>query len=196
MKTASAAWLALSLYLAVNSAGAQEPSRATRVAVVDVVYAFDQLDEKASMEAELAELGRSFESERERRSKRLQVLRADLDVLKTDSPAYRKTLAEIERLVIELRVLTTHQAGRLQRERANRTEQLYRRLLAGIAQVADERGIDVVLFKEREPDFRKATSEQIATLIQVRKVLWHRDSLDLTDAVVTRVNVAYRNGRK
>ena len=193
MKTASAVWLALSLCLVSTSA--QGEPRPTRIAVVDVVRAFEELDEKATMEAELADMGRSFQTERERRAKRLQELRADLDVLKTDSPAYRKTLAEIERLVIELRVLTTHQAKRLHRERANRTEQLYRRLLTGIAHVADDQKFDLVLFKEREPNFKDATSEQVATLIQVRKVLWHHDALDLTDAVVTRVNVAFRNAR-
>ena len=168
----------------------------TRVAVVDVQRAFNDLEEKAELEAQLRSLATEFESDRQQRVKTLREAEADLEILVRDSPAYRQQLAKVERLAIELRVTQNHHVQRLNRRRAVQTEHLYRRLLDGIGQVAETSDVDLVLFKESTPDFTRADAqtkpEQIAALIQVRKVLWHRDALDLTDAVVNHLNARYR----
>ena len=63
----------------------------------------------------------------------------------------------------------------------------------GIGRVAKENGYDVVLYKEQEPDFQNVKAEAINQMIQLRKVLWSADDLDLTDQAVTRMNNEYKN---
>ena len=72
-------------------------------------------------------------------------------------------------------------------------EDLYRKCLDATEVVAKDLGYDVVLFKESTPDFNYENPQQLSTQIQVRKLLWSADEVDITDAVAQRMNNAYNN---
>jgi len=79
----------------------------------------------------------------------------------------------------------------LLREHRRYTKQLYEEILAVVAQVAKQRGIDVVLYVEREVVQTEDTRE-LLTMIERRKVLYASDQVDLTQTVLARLNEAYR----
>ena len=71
---------------------------------------------------------------------------------------------------------------------------LYEAASAAVAQVAQDRGIDIVIVTSELPDMAqlaRAESQQIAAILQNRKVLYSKDSADITQAVLARMNADF-----
>jgi Skp family chaperone for outer membrane proteins len=168
------------------------PAKPPAIAVVDVQEAFNLLEEKAAIEADLRDMAAALEQQKQALQTQLRQLEADLEILPDGTPVKKQKLTEYEQTAIRLRVFVSHGQAKLTRERGVRIELLYRRLLEGVAAVAEANRLDLVLFKEPQPDFRGKDPDQIAALIQVRKVLYHRDALDITRDVVNHLNGRHR----
>ena len=78
-------------------------------------------------------------------------------------------------------------------EKVLQTGSMYRKLIDAMGKVATENGYDMVIFKEKEIPFNKLKPEALSTYIAMRKVLWVRNDLDITDQVVQRMNNEWRN---
>ena len=109
------------------------------------------------------------------------------------TPAFNEKQAQLEQKAIELQAWRGYQNQRLNRERGLQIERLYRNVTDTIGRVAEENGFDIVMFKERPVDFTGAKPEALKTLIQVRKVLWAAEQLDLTDQVIQMMNNDFSN---
>ncbi|MBI1337055.1 MAG: hypothetical protein GC164_08845 [Phycisphaera sp.] len=165
--------------------------RPTAVAVCDVQRAFDAMEEKKHVEADLQTRAQKLQQEKQDREKEITQLQSDLDMLAPDTPAYDQKQADLERRAIEYRAWLEFQTNKLNRDRATSIESLYRKLLDSIGTVAKDNGYDMVVFKETAVNFKGAKPEQLSALIQVRKVLWASDDLDITDLAITQVNNAF-----
>ncbi len=187
--------LGLCWFAGANANHALLAGKPSAVAVIDVTKAFDALAEKDAIEADLKSQGEKLKVEEQAKRKHILALQGDLEVLAKDSPAWRRKNEELQTAAIELRVWQTFENGKLNRERGLQIERLYRKLSDAVARHGKDNGYHVVLFKEKPVDFRNAKPEQIPTLIQVRKVLWHSDELDITDAVIQSMNNEYKNSR-
>lgn len=186
----SAAVIAAVSMFAVNHAHAQTSS----VAVVDVQKAFDSLREKTTIEAELQTKADQVRQEDEQRKNAIKGLQEDLQILAPGTAAYENKQEELERAVLDRQVWLNFQQSKLNRERAVRIENIYKKMIETIGRVATSSGYKVVLFKEPEVRFTNVQKpEQISALIQVRKVLWAADELDLTDQVIQRMNNEFQN---
>lgn len=179
----------------VVGVGAQGMSaaRPTKVAVVDVLKVFNGLQEKSQIEADIRTRGEKLRQEEEARRKELMDLQNDLKILAPETPAYTQKTDQIKSKLIELRVWSEMQGEGLKSESSIQLANLYRKMLDTIGRVAKENGYDVVLYKEQEPDFQNVKAEAINQMIQLRKVLWSADDMDLTDQAVTRMNNEYKN---
>jgi len=165
----------------------------TAVAVVDVQRAFDSLQEKDQIEADLRAEAERLKVDEENKKKSIRELQADLEILAQGAPAWKQKKAALDTALIELQVWRSFETNKLNRERGVQIENLYRKVVDAIGRVAKDNGYDVVLFKEKPVEFKGAKPEQIPTLIQVRKVLWSADELDLTDLVIQQMNAQFRN---
>ena len=189
---ATASVLALAAFLSPSAA--QAPARAaapTRVAVCDVVMAFNNYERAR-------DLTKQFEAEGERikqldadRAQAIQKLRERLDALAPGSKEYKARLEELEGLADEQEVWRGVQNGKILRRRRERTEEMYGEILDAIAEVAKERGFDIVIYREAV-DVASQTTAQLLQKIALRKCLYARPALDLTQAVLERANQNYR----
>jgi Skp family chaperone for outer membrane proteins len=170
--------------------------RPTAVAVVDVQKAFDALAEKDQIEADLRAEAERLKLQEEDKKKSIRELQADLEILAQGQPAWKAKKEQLDTGLIELQVWRNFETQKLNRERGVQIENLYRKLTDSIGRVAGQQGYDVVLFKEKPVEFRGAEPQQIPTLIQVRKVLWSADDLDVTNAVITDMNNQFRSGTR
>jgi len=168
-------------------------ARPTKVAVVDVLKVFNGLQEKTQVEADIRTRGERLRNEEEARRKELNDLQTDLQLLATDTPAYAQKTEQIKAKVIELQVWSRINADNLQAESSIQLANIYRKMLETIGRVAKENQYDLVIYKEQQADFANAKAETINQLIQIRKLLWSADDLDLTDQVITRMNNEYKN---
>jgi len=167
--------------------------RPTSVAVVDVQLVFESLKEKVQIEADLKGRLEQLNQDEQDRKRELEELKSDLEILAPDTPAYNEKQAKLEQSAIELQAWRTFQTQKLNRERGLQIERLYRKLLDAIGRISQQNGYDLVLFKEKPVDFRGTKPEALNTLIQVRKVLWSSDELDLTDQIIQLINNEFSN---
>ncbi len=167
--------------------------RPTSVAVMDVERAFNAMKEKAQIEADLQVQTQKLQEEKTNREKELRQLQADLEILAPDTPAFVQKQSDLEQKAVELQSWAQFQTAKVNRERAVQIEGLYRKLSEGAGRVAKENGYDLVIFKEGAVNFRRANPEQLSALIQIRKLLWAADDLDITDLVLTTLNNEYVN---
>ncbi|MEX0775432.1 MAG: OmpH family outer membrane protein [Phycisphaeraceae bacterium] len=177
----------------MTSPALAQKARPTAIAVVDVQKVFDSLQEKNQVEADLQSRANALKQEETDRRKKLDDLQKDLEMLAPGTTAHTQKQEDLERQAVELQAWQQFQNQKLQRERSLQIEGLYRKILDAIGRVAKEAGYDLVLFKEGAIDFKNANPQQLAALIQVRKVLWSAPDLDVTDQVTQRMNNEYKN---
>lgn len=179
--------------LAVTLAAGAVKGRPTALAVVDVQKSFDSLSEKVQVEADLQSAADKIKQEELDRQKDLKQLQEDLGILARNTPAFTQKSDELEKKVVEFQAWRNWQTAKLSRERGVRIEDIYRKLTDAIGRVAKESGYDMVLFKEGPIRFPADKPEQISAMVQVRKVLWAADDLDLTEQVIQKMNNEYKN---
>jgi Skp family chaperone for outer membrane proteins len=162
------------------------------VAVIDVTGAFDQLEEKKDLESRLDQDLAEFRNEAQAREQELNQARSRLQFLEEDSPAHREKVAELDEMVFSYQLWRRKTEARLNRRRLRVLENLYEKIASAVGEVCRREGCEVALFKEQDLDFGGQKQEQFAALVQMRKVVWSSDRVDLTDTVVQLMNNRYR----
>ena len=168
-------------------------ARPTSVAVADIQKIFDSLSEKVQTEADLQAQADKFKQEQMDREKDLKQLQSDLEILASGTPAFKQKSEEGEKKAFEYQAWRSFAQSRIGRERAIRIEDIYRKVIDSTGRLAKESGYDVVLFKEGTFRFPADKPEQISGIIQMRKVLWAADDLDITDQVIQKMNNEFKN---
>lgn len=175
---------------------AAQPARrraapATRVAVCDIIELLDNYQRAKDLMAALRNDGERIEREREARRKKIEQMNQQLDGLKSGSPAFRKMLDKMEEARFEGEAWLKFQGARGMREHHRLTKLLYADIQDAIAKIAKARGIHVVLSFDRK-EVPTKTTVQLAQLMESRKVIWHDESIDLTEAVLVQLNKEYQ----
>ncbi len=169
--------------------------RTTSVAVCDVQVTFASLKEKAQIEADIQTQKQRLQQEKQKREQEIRQLQSDLEILSPDTPAYDQKQQELEQKSIRFQAWAAFQNKKLNRVRALQVEKIYKHMIDAIGRVAQENGYDLVLYKEGAVKFRGAKPEQLSGLIQIRKVLWSAEDLEITELVVTTMNNEFVNQR-
>lgn len=170
------------------------PPPGTQVAVVDIVRIFDECDQIKDLNVVLRDAKESVEKEAEARKKVLSQKEVELAAFSPDSPDYAPRRDEFARLNIEANVWLQVKRAQMAREHFNWTRIVYEDLNRAVAQVGRERGFLVVLQKrEFRPDLvEEGNVENLRQMIHARAVIYLDDSLDITDAVLKKMNTDYR----
>lgn len=176
-------------------AAANKP-RAVTVAVVDVQKVFNSLDEKASVEADITQQTESLQKQEQDKQTALKALQADLSVLVAGTKAYDDTQDKLENKAIEFKVWQQFNQRKLEHDKAARLEALYKKVVDAIGSIAKSSGYDLVLFKDNTGDIKGENQQQLAAMIQVRKVLYSAPDLDITDQVTQKLNNEWNNRKK
>jgi Skp family chaperone for outer membrane proteins len=189
--------LALSLTSLVTLQGQNTPKpRSISAAVVDLQKVFNSLEEKKSVEAEIVRRKEANDRTEQERAQEVRALQADLGVLAPDTDAFKQTQAKAEQKAIELEVWARLEKAKLEREAAIQMEGLYLKVLAAIKKKAERDGIDLVLYKDPTESARGRNQQEVATTIQLRKVLYAAPELDITDQITQMLNNEYNNRAK
>ena len=166
-------------------------NNSTRIAVVDVQKAFNDLDERRALEAAMVVSQEELEKEAATRQAALRSQLNDLQILNAESQQYQDAQLELERATIEFRVWADTQQARLQRQQALHLENLYKGLITNIATVAQEDGFDLVLQKDDSLNLTQKDQQALTAMIVQRKVLFAADNIDITQRVIAAANNTY-----
>lgn len=171
------------------------PTGADRVGVCDIVQIFNQYARAADLNTALNEKGQALQAEDTKRGEAIDALTKELELLKEGSPEYEQRFNEAQRLTIERQAWVKFQESLVMRERHRLTLEMYEEVRKAVGEVAQQRGIDVVLYNVREP-LKGETTQQLLQEMQDRKVLYSSDSADMTEVVLAKLNEAYRASKK
>jgi Skp family chaperone for outer membrane proteins len=166
----------------------------TAVAVVNVQKVFNSLKEKQDIEAELKQRAQSLQSNEKEKRQKIQQMKSNLDVLKPGTSEYQQQEQKLERAVVDLKAWAQYKQQKMKRTRGVKMESLYRKTTDTAGNVAEDNGFDLVLYDEGSADLNYQSSKQLSTMIQMRKVLWSNDKLNITDQVIQRMNNQYQAG--
>jgi Skp family chaperone for outer membrane proteins len=168
--------------------------QSTRVAVADVKEVFNNLQEMASIRADIQTQQDALSNELSQRQQELRNLEADLGVLNPNEADYEQTRQQIREKAVELEVWQRVNRATLQQEAALQMANMYRKTLDAVGRVADQNGYDLVLYRDNKEPMQTDSQQSVSTQIFLRKVLWVRPSIDVTDQVTQMMNNEFGAG--
>jgi Skp family chaperone for outer membrane proteins len=179
----------VALVLAWSQGRAQGPSPDSKYAVVDAEQVLDTCQQTVDTKRLISERSERLQKQLESRRQAIHTKQADFTALHPDSPEAYKLQEELDRLQIEFETVQKIEQGEMLRERNLWVAEVYRQLMATIKQIAEAKGLDMVLFQDSfDP---KNPTKTIIERMGPRRVLYARQYLDLTDEVLRVLNEAY-----
>jgi Skp family chaperone for outer membrane proteins len=166
----------------------------TRVGVCDVVQIFSSYDRAKDMTDKLEKRRQAIQAENQTKAKDLDAINVELEGLKPGSDEYEKRFNDKARMTADLDSWQNLQKALLLRDHERLTREMYQEINDAIARVAKERDLQIVLFRD-QAELVSADSGDIMRQIASRRVLYYDGRLDVTDAVLLRLNEAYRSAK-
>lgn len=183
-----AAWIVATQ--AKSAQTANSTSGTMRIGVVDLVRVFNEFDQTKALNAELEKYKVQISDEKAKREERLDVEKNTLQGFSPDSAEYVQRLKAFKKTMIEHKAWLAATREDIGDEHRAWIERTYTAVTAGIAAVAKQRGIDVVLTRE-ELDTNVAETEALLKQILNRKVVYFDSNLDVTEAVLVNLNETF-----
>ena len=166
-----------------------------RIGLVRVRKVFRECKSNISYRQQvLAEYNKAT-AELERLSKEIQADEAGLKTLKPTSPDYLKQYKQILEKRANLEAQQQYHKQRRALTEQRHTEQLYKQILEITKDVAEQKGLDLVL-QDDEPEFPLASADELVMVINTHKVLYSAGCLDITAEVIARLDEAEGTGGK
>ncbi len=184
--------------LLMRHSGAQQAdvtAGPTSLAVCDIEAIFRNYDRATDLLERLNDDRIRIKNEYEQRGKAVQALELELGALKEGSEEFEARFQEIQRLGIESNTYLQFNESLIRRKHHRLTEEMYQEILVGIARAAQEKGIDLVLYLDEQVAQSAKDAMELLAQIRNRKVLYSRESLDITQVVLDRLNQAYRDSQ-
>ncbi len=184
---AAAAWA-----LAERSGAQAAKSTATgRVGCVNVVVVFNGFQRQKDLTEEMNQLQARLQEENRQRRDKIDALQAELERLDPDDPTYVQRTRDLLAQQIDYKNWVDLRQADLTREVGLWTVKIYREILKATEALAEKEGYDLILYKgEFEPT--SMDPETVKDLIRANQVLYAHNSIDLTQAVLDKLNNDYR----
>lgn len=166
----------------------------TSVAVVDIDSVLSQLDERARLEGQLEALASRLENEVNALKDAADNMTGDIDLFTPGTEQYKDKRRQILEANARWQVQGELANRIMLEERSTLQRSLFLKIMDGVRSYAESEGWDIVLIDDsREEVPRGLTREQFSAFISTRSVAYHAESVDISDAVATVLNNAFRN---
>jgi len=180
--------------LGVAHAAAQLMAQPTAVAVVDLQAVFDGAKILEQFRADQIKWNDDFKAQREAKEKELQNMKFELDALDKNSAQFRAKAETLQFKAYEFKLWGDFQQAKVQHEQGLQLHKLYRDTRTVVAQIAKEQGYDLVLYNDNTNEIAWNQVNELQAQIQLRKVLFANDAINITDQVVQRLNTMHTAG--
>ena len=172
-------------------APAPAPVPATSIAVCDIVEIFNNYQRAKDLSAKVAKTRQGLEAQSKRLAQNIEDMRKELASLKEGSAQYEKRVDQIQKAMIDNRAWLDTELGKNVRSGYKLTQEMYKEIQAAVAQTARDLKCQLVLQRNRsEP--RSANTRELLGRIATRKVIYAAKEVDITEIVLSRLNLAYR----
>lgn len=168
---------------------------ATHIAVASPTKIFNSLQETKDISQQRDATSKALEAERKQREQKVMDLQQALQLLKYDSPGYADKEKQFETESIEYKVWVETKAAEQQRDAKVQLKTLWDKVTAAVAEVATQKGYDLILADTREEfpdDFTRMTPEQLQQVVHARNVLYAAAQTDITQDVIAAMDMKYK----
>jgi len=173
-------------------AGRQQVWGQTKVAVVNVPAVSERYQKTTDLEAQFEGVRRVLSDQREALRDRVERTSRSLqEELKPGTEEYRQRRKELALFEAELQWFVESEGKKIEQDLAGSLKLIFMDIQAIVREVALEQGIDIVLAADQIPSNDPETPTQMRQQIVLQKVLYWSPHVDLTDAVVERLNAKY-----
>ena len=186
--TLSSLWLAMAL-VPVAQDGA---SGSARVAVVNVAVVSEKYARTADLEARFEDERRRLQQERDTLHGKIErTTRSLQEELKPGTEAFEARRKELAMLQAELQWFIEFEGRRVEQGLANSLRSIFSDIQGAVREVAEEKGIDIVLAYDRLSEESPETPMRARQEIALQKVVYWSPRVDLTAEVIQRLNAKY-----
>ncbi len=175
-----------------DATSARPPAQPTAVAVIDIVDIIEGLDEREVLQNELNARKEARQAQLDEVVKQLEVLDADIQMLKRGTDEHREKLRE----GLEMQAVAKARREALSQivsiDSGSVMSGLYAKVEAAIKNIAEREGYDIVLFDDSEfeiPD--GAPNPEVYRAIITKSVIYRHDAIDITQQVITLMKNEY-----
>jgi Skp family chaperone for outer membrane proteins len=180
------------LFSATSGLLAQTPIRPgpTSIGCVDVRKLYDEYQRKKDLKDEVKEWQDRLERENQARRQRIDALVAALEVMDPNDPAALIRSRELIQIQVEYKNWADMMQAEMQREDGLWTARIYQEIVQAIEHVAKTQGLDLVVYRDEIQ--RTSDPQRLFEQILGRKVLYANPRVDISQAVIDKLNGDYR----
>lgn len=184
--------------LAARAPATSRSPESIRIALVDIQKLADGLAEGATTKEKLNAMVEALNAAKGEFVKQVNALDKDLE-LESDknSPKARQIVSKKSELQAQAKVRLGTMMEDFRRQRSDLTVDTYAKILEAIPRFAKQEGYDMVLADDRHVMPQKGIDpEQVAMQVDMRKVLYAKDELDVTAQLIVFMNNEYKAAPK
>ncbi len=168
-------------------AGSPDSEQGYKVGVVSVRQIFTECKRNAKYRAEAMEERAKMEAELRGLSTEIEQNKGELEALKLGSSDYDALMKEILGKQAHLQAQQEYFKQQVSIRERQLIEKLFKDVVAVTAEVAKDKGLDLVLEKS-EPELSNVSSSELTLAISTHKVLYSEGCEDITQEVLARLD--------
>ncbi|MEK7710383.1 MAG: OmpH family outer membrane protein [Planctomycetota bacterium] len=171
----------------------QLASASPNIAVVNVATVSEKYQKTSDLEAQFDALRKRLGQERDAMKDKLDRANRSLqEELKPGTEEYRLRKKEIAMLEAELQWFIDNEGQKVEKGLAESLRSIFDDIQSAVREVAEEQGVEIVLAADKLPGDSPDSPAQARQMILLQKVLYWKPEVDLTDAVIARLNKNYK----
>ncbi|HOX39286.1 MAG TPA: OmpH family outer membrane protein [Candidatus Brocadiia bacterium] len=171
-------------------AAKREPGRPIKVGIVHIERVFEKSKRWQDCDQKLRIMRQEGERNLKERQRKADLLKGQLDALDVGSEDYRKTTEELKRAVAEMKTEREVRMEALNRQYDQYLADFFFSLCTIVTEYGKANGFDMILRGQSQPK-ELEKRETLRVQMEWNDVLYWNDALDITDAIVEKMNVGY-----
>ena len=175
--------IVLSFAYEYSRAGSGTDTPPLKIAVVSVLKIFQECKKNDKFKQEFVAENNKVMAELEKLSKEIEAEKAGLKTLKAGSSNYMSMVKAILQKQASLQAQQEFYKQQMALKEQQWTEEIYKDILRETRNVAEQKGLQLVLEKD-EPVLPCSNYTELMTVISTHKVLYDQGCLDITDEVM------------
>ncbi len=161
-----------------------------KIGVVDISSVFEKYQKRIDLDLELKEEEKGFQDEINKKRKEIIDLDEETQLLDLGSESRSKNENLLERKSVELEGYAKFAERQLLKKYKNFFENIYEEVVQKVEDIGEQEDFDLIIKKE-EPNIKSGQISDLQFKIGIRTVLYHSESVDITQSVVGNLNALY-----
>jgi Skp family chaperone for outer membrane proteins len=167
-----------------------------KIATASPSKIFSGMKEKTDVETKLKQQRDGLATEERSRRQKVQDLQSQLALTKPDAPQYEEQNNQFMQAAADFKMWGELSQAKAARDEKLQTKLLFDKITATIAEIAKERGIDLVIAEQPPMNIERVSAQDLTQLMAQRQVLYTNANVDITQDVIAKLDERYNAQKK